>query len=64
MDAALLEQLKQPTVTVKVASKLLGLGLNAGYRGVAKGDIPSVKIGGAIKIPSAPLRKMLGLETV
>lgn len=62
MDPDLLEQLKQPTVTVKVAALLFKLGQNAGYRAVADGSLPSVKIGGAIRVPTAPLRKMLGME--
>lgn len=50
------------TVTVAEAGEALGgLSRNASYRAVKSGDIPSIKIGGRIVVPTAALRKMLGL---
>ncbi len=50
------------TVPVKVACKAVGVGLAAGYAACKTGDIPSIRIGGRITVPTAALRKMLGIE--
>jgi excisionase family DNA binding protein len=50
------------TVTVEVAGKALNLGRNAAYEAVRRGDIPSVRIGRRYVIPTASLRRMLGIE--
>jgi excisionase family DNA binding protein len=49
-------------VSVDLAANVLGIGRNAAYRAVKLGDIPSVKIGGRILVPTAALRNLLGLE--
>lgn len=50
------------TVTVELAGKAFGIGRNAAYEACKSGDIPSVKIGGRICVPTSALRKMLGIE--
>jgi excisionase family DNA binding protein len=50
------------TVTVEEAAALLGLSRNGAYNAVREGDIPSIRLGRAIRVPSAALRQMLGLE--
>lgn len=50
------------SVPVEVAGKAFGLGRNAAYAAVKSGTIPSIRIGGKIAVPTAPLRKMLGME--
>ena len=50
------------TVSVEVAAKAFGLGRNSGYAAVKSGEIPSLRVGGRICVPTAPLRKMLGIE--
>ncbi|WP_018391065.1 helix-turn-helix domain-containing protein [Ancylobacter sp. FA202] len=50
------------TVDVVTAARVLGIGRNAAYEAVKVGEIPSLKIGGRIVVPTAPLRKMLGIE--
>ncbi|MBR1190080.1 helix-turn-helix domain-containing protein [Bradyrhizobium sp. AUGA SZCCT0160] len=57
--AALMSNL---TVSVEIAGKAFGIGRNAAYDACKSGDIPSVRIGGRITCPTAPLRKMLGIE--
>ena len=44
------------------AGKALGLSRNSTYEAVKRGDIPSLRIGCAIRVPTAALRQMLGLE--
>jgi hypothetical protein len=53
--------LERLTVSVETAGRAFGIGRNAAYSAVKLGDIPSVKIGGRIAVPTAPVRKMLGL---
>lgn len=50
------------TISVELAGKVFGIGRNAAYEAVKTGQIPSVRIGGRICVPTAPLRKMLGIE--
>lgn len=49
-------------VTVEQAAAILGIGRNAAYDAVKQGSIPSIRIGGRIVVPTAPVRVMLGLE--
>lgn len=57
---ALIENL---TVSVEIAGKALGLSKNPAYEACKSGQIQSIKIGGRVVVPTAPLRKMLGIET-
>lgn len=56
--------LAQPTCTPRelLASKIMPLSRNSLYAALASGDIPSIRIGRLLVIPTAPLRKKLGLE--
>lgn len=56
------DPLAGPTTTVQVAGKLLGLARNQAYEAVRRGEIPSLRFGGRIVVPTAPLKRMLGLE--
>jgi hypothetical protein len=56
------EALKGLTVPVDVAGQAIGLSRDASYRAVRNGDLPSIRIGGAVRVPTAPLRRMLGLD--
>jgi excisionase family DNA binding protein len=56
--------LGRPLITVSQAARLLGVSRNGAYEAVRRGDIESIKIGSKIiRIPTAPLRRMLGLES-
>jgi hypothetical protein len=50
------------TVSVEVAGKALTLSKNPAYEACRSGKIPNLRIGKKIRVPTAPLRKMLGLE--
>jgi len=56
------EIIEKLTVSVIVAGRAFGLGRNSSYEACRTGRIPSVRIGGKIVVPTAPLRKMLGIE--
>jgi hypothetical protein len=63
MDAAVIKAITENlTVPVETAGKALGLGRNSAYQAVKGEQIPSIRLGRKIVVPTAPLRQMLGLE--
>jgi excisionase family DNA binding protein len=48
-------------LSVEQACELLGLSRSAGYRAVATGDLPSVRFGCRLYVPTARLLELLGL---
>ena len=53
---------EQLTVSVEVAGKAFNLSKNPAYDACKSGQIPSFRIGKKIVVPTAPLRKMLGID--
>jgi hypothetical protein len=53
--------LDQPTVSLKEANAILGVGDWAGYKAVNDGTypVPVIRVGRTIRVPSAPLREKL-----
>jgi hypothetical protein len=63
MNEELKMLLSKPTATVPDVGRVCyGLCRNASYAAAKKGDIPTVKIGGGLFVPTAALRKQLGIE--
>jgi excisionase family DNA binding protein len=58
----IMETLARPTCEVKEAQEILDLSKNSMYAAVRKGEIESIRVGGRIRIITAPLRRRLGLE--
>lgn len=52
----------QPTMTVDQAAAAFGLSRGGAYKAIQAGDIPSIRIGGRIVVPTAALRRMLQLD--
>ncbi len=50
------------TVTVEEAAALLGMSRNGAYNAIREGEIPSIRIGRCIRVPTHPLKKLLGLQ--
>jgi excisionase family DNA binding protein len=46
---------------VEQASALMGISRSAAYRAVTAGDLPSVRFGGRLYVPTARLLELLGL---
>jgi hypothetical protein len=58
------EALCRPTISVPDAGALFfGLARNGAYEAARRGDIPTVKVGGRIMVPVAPLAAKLGLQS-
>ena len=47
------------TLTVPEAARVLGIGKNLAYDAVARGEIPSIRIGRRILVPVASLVQLL-----
>jgi excisionase family DNA binding protein len=54
--------MQELTLKVEEAAVLLGLSRHSAYAAVQEGQIPSIRIGRCIRIPTAALRTMLGVE--
>jgi hypothetical protein len=63
MNEELKMLLSRPTASVPDVGRVcFGLCRNASYRAAKVGDIPTLKIGGSVLVPTAALRKQLGIE--
>ena len=58
------ELLRSATVTVPEAGKALGLSRDGSYRAARNGYIKVVRIGRKLRVPTALLRRQLGMETM
>lgn len=62
-DKALLERLlNEPTVSVPDAAQLLGVGRSTIYAAAHSGEIPAVRIGNRVRIPTIWLRRLLQIQ--
>jgi len=53
------ELLSKTTLTIEEMSLTLGIGRNSAYEAVKRGDIPSIRIGRRILIPTKALDNLL-----
>lgn len=49
-----------PTISVIAAGKILGLSKDVAYRAAHAGQIPTLRFGGRIVVPTARLLELLG----
>jgi excisionase family DNA binding protein len=60
---ALMQALREePSVSVEDAGKALGIGRSSAYAAIESGELPYVKIGRRIAVPTAWLRRKLHME--
>jgi hypothetical protein len=65
VNEELKNMLSKPTTTVEEAGRLCyGLCRNTAYAAAARGEIPTIRIGRLLKVPTSALRAKLGLEPV
>jgi len=63
MNKELLELLSTPTADVPDVGRVcFGLSRNGSYDAAKRGDFPTIKVGRLLKVPTASLRRQLGLE--
>ena len=53
---------ERPTVSVPFAGLYYGLNRDSAYRAAKRGDIPTIHVGRRILVPTAALRKALGID--
>jgi excisionase family DNA binding protein len=56
-------QLQRVTISVPEAGKKLGIGRNAAYEAARRGEIPVIRLGKRIVVPTAAFEKMLAVRT-
>lgn len=50
------------TITVEEAAELVGMSRSAAYRAAARGQLPTVRLGRRLRVPTAKFLAMLGLD--
>jgi hypothetical protein len=54
---------ERPTLTVRVAAEIMGIGAQTYYEGAARGNLPSLRLSPRrIVVPTAQLWALLGME--
>lgn len=52
-----------PTITVERAAEVLGISRSSAYRAATNGQLPTIKVGRRLLVPSARLMQLLGVTT-
>lgn len=52
----------QPTMKVEDAGRLVGLGRSASYEAANRGELPTIRFGRRLVVPTAALRQLLALD--
>jgi excisionase family DNA binding protein len=52
----------QPVLTVEQAAEILKVSRSAAYRAAQDGSIPTIRIGRTVRVPTAGLLALLGLN--
>lgn len=58
------DPIETPTVTVPVAASILGVSRNSAYDAAKAGEIPTIRIGSRLVVPTAALLRLLQVEAV
>lgn len=52
-----------PTISVSEASEVLGISRRSAYRAATRGDLPAIRIGRRLLVPTSRLLELLGMST-
>lgn len=52
----------EPWLSIPAAGEIFGLGRAASYEAARRGDLPTIRLGKRLLVPTAKLRAMLGLN--
>lgn len=55
-------ELDKPTIAVETAALALGISRASAYRAARAGEIPTLRFGRKVRVPTEKLRRMLGME--
>ena len=53
-------KVEKKTLTIPQAARVLGIGLSAAYEAARTGELPTIRIGKRILVPTAALERKLG----
>jgi excisionase family DNA binding protein len=53
---------RQPTLTVDQVADILGTGRSATYEAIKRGELPSIRVGRKIVVPTAAVRRLLEID--
>ena len=59
---ALPDPRQQPTITVKQAAALLGISERSAYEAAHRGEIPVIRLGRRMTVPTVLVLRMIGLD--
>lgn len=62
MNSGLPDPKDEPVISVERAGRVLGIARCSAYEAVRRGDIPSIRLGRRIVVPTARLRELVGLD--
>jgi excisionase family DNA binding protein len=52
----------EPTITPPQAAEILEIGPRSAYNAIARGEMPSIRVGRTIRVPTARFLEQYGLE--
>jgi excisionase family DNA binding protein len=61
-DTSVPDPSERPTLTLDETAPILGISRDSAYKGAAAGEIPTIRIGRRLLVPTAALRRLLGLD--
>lgn len=61
-DTEQLNPLQRPTMSVEEAGELLGISRCSAYRAASTGELPTIKVGKRLRVPTAVMRRLLHLD--
>lgn len=64
VDRTIPDPTAEPTIPVPRAAAILGISRRAGYAAVERGEIPSIKVGQRVVVPTAKFLAKYDLGTV
>jgi excisionase family DNA binding protein len=53
----------RPTISVEEAGEILGISRAAAFKAAHTGELPSIRIGRSIRVPTAALLRLLAVDT-
>jgi excisionase family DNA binding protein len=53
----------RPTISLDEAAVVLGIARSSAYQAAQRGEIPTVKFGRRLRVPTAALRRLLELDS-
>ncbi|MET9492516.1 helix-turn-helix domain-containing protein [Nocardia sp. NPDC006630] len=59
---ALRRLLAEPTISIPDAARLLGIGRSTVYAAVKSGEVPAIRVGHRVRIPSTWIREALRVD--